>query len=77
MDADLVGQRSEVGFRKDRFWDHLFLQSWDEEVLYETSESADDTKIASPVNTVKDIRSINDFRGKIGAKWILMLTSVE
>ena len=50
-------------YGKDRFWDYFFLRSLyngdiNEEVLCEISKFADDTKIASRVNTLNDIRSM-------------------
>ena len=60
----------------------LFIDDIDEDVLCKISKFADDTKIASRVNTLNDIRLMQRTLDKlvawqIGGKWILMQTSVE
>ena len=72
MKTDPAGQRLEVVYRKCLFQDQpllftIFIDDIYEEVLCEISKFADDTKIASRVNTLNDIRSIQRTLDKLVA----------
>ena len=64
MNTNRVGQRLEVVYRKGLFWVlfTIFIDDIDEEVLCEIYKFADEAKIASQVNTLNDIRSMQRTR---------------
>ena len=81
MDTDRFGQKLEVVYRKGLFWDHfffltIFIDGIDEEVFFEIFKFADDTIIASQVNTLNDIISMQRTLDKLAAWasgiWIAM-----
>ena len=69
--VQLNGQRLEVVYHKVLFLDHLILQSIhdrDAKVLCEIFKFADDTKIASQVNTLNNLRSMQRTLDKLVAR---------
>ena len=73
MDIDQVGKRLEVEYCMGLFQNHFFLHftiftdDIDEEVLCKIYKFADDTKIASQVNTLNDIISLQRTLDKLVA----------